>query len=79
MSCNLQLDEMADLLDLLYVMCSCVFVTFPYDVLGQVWYLIVYIPDLCIFSYFEFPDTVYLCCIMVGARVVHVLLCRIPQ
>ena len=32
--------ERADLLALLYVMFSCVFVTFPYGVLGQVWYLI---------------------------------------
>ena len=38
--------EMPELLTLLYVMCSCVFVTFPYGVLGQVWYLIVSIPDL---------------------------------
>ena len=28
------------------------FVTFPYGVLGQVWYLIVSIPDLCLLSYF---------------------------
>ena len=26
---------------------SCAFVTFPYGVLGQVWYVIVLIPDLC--------------------------------
>ena len=32
--------ERADLLALLYVMFSCVFVTFPYGVLGQVWHLI---------------------------------------
>ena len=37
---------------LLYVMFSCVFVTFPYSVLGQVCYLIVSIPDLYILSYF---------------------------
>ena len=30
---------------------SCVFVTFPYGVLGQVWYLIVLIPDLCLLPY----------------------------
>ena len=29
-------------------MFSCVFVTFPYGVLGQVWYLIVSILDLCL-------------------------------
>ena len=28
------------------------FITFPYGVLGQVWYLIVLIPDLCPLSYF---------------------------
>ena len=41
----------ADLLALLYVMFSCVFVTFPYCVLGLVWYLIVSIYDLCLLTY----------------------------
>ena len=41
-----------DLLALLCVMFSCVFVTFPYCVLGQVWYLIVSIPYLCLLLYF---------------------------
>ena len=40
--------ERADFLALLYVMLSCVFVTFQYGVLGQMWYLIVSIPDLCL-------------------------------
>ena len=40
--------EKADLLALLYVMFS---VTFPYGVQGQVWYLIISIPDLCILPY----------------------------
>ena len=31
---------------------SCAFVTIQYCVLGQVWYLIVSIPDLCLLSYF---------------------------
>ena len=31
---------------------SCVFVTFPCGILGQEWYLIVLIPDLCHLSYF---------------------------
>ena len=31
---------------LLFVMFNCVFVTFPCDILGQVWYLIVSTPDL---------------------------------
>ena len=38
---------------LLYVMISCVFVTFPCGVLGQMWYLIVLIPDLCPLPYFD--------------------------
>ena len=37
---------------LLFVMFSCTFVTFPCGILGQVWYLIVLIPDLCPLSYF---------------------------
>ena len=31
----------------------CVFVTFTYGVLDQVWYLIVSIPDLCLTSYLD--------------------------
>ena len=50
--------ERADLLALLYVMFSCGFVTFPYDVLCQVWYLVVSIPDLCLLSYFVLIETV---------------------
>ena len=41
--------ENADLWDLVCVMFSCVFVTLPYGILGQVWYLIVWIPYLCYF------------------------------
>ena len=37
---------------LLYVMFNCVFVIFSCGILGQVWYLIVSIPDLCHLSYF---------------------------
>ena len=44
--------ESACLLSLLCVMFSCVFITFPCRVLGQVWYLIVSISDLCLLSYF---------------------------
>ena len=39
---------------LFFVMFNCVIVTFPCGILGQVWYLIVSIPDLCHLSYFEF-------------------------
>ena len=38
---------------LLFVMFGCVFVTFPCGILGQVWYLIVLISDLCRLSYFQ--------------------------
>ena len=46
--------ERANLLALLYVMFSCVFATFLCGVLGQVWYLIVSIPDLCFLTYFKY-------------------------
>ena len=42
----------ADLLALLCVMLTCVFVTFPYGFMGQEWHLIISIPDLCLLSYF---------------------------
>ena len=42
--------ERADLLALLCVMFHCVFVPFPNGDSGQVWYLIVSIPDL-LYSY----------------------------
>ena len=38
----------ADLLAFLCVVFSCVFVSFPNGVSGQVWYLTVSIPDLCL-------------------------------
>ena len=44
--------ERADLLARLYVKLSCVLVTFQCGVLGQVLYLIVSFPDLCILTYF---------------------------
>ena len=44
--------ERADLLALLCVMFRCVFVTFLYGVLVQVWYMTVSIPDLCLLPYF---------------------------
>ena len=36
-----------------FVMFNCVLVTFPSGILGQVWYLIVTIPDLCRCLYFQ--------------------------
>ena len=44
--------ERADILALVCDVC-CDFVTFPFGILGQVWYLIVSIPDLCCLSYFQ--------------------------
>ena len=38
---------------LLLVMFDCIFVTFPFGILGQVWNLIVSIHDLCRLSYFQ--------------------------
>ena len=44
-----------------FVMYNCVFVTFPCGILGQVWYLIVSIPDLCHLSYFTYLNLLFLC------------------
>ena len=44
--------EMTDLLVLLFVMVSSAFVILSYGVLGQVWYLMVSIPNRCPLSYF---------------------------
>ena len=41
--------------DLLALVCDVYsdFVTFPFGIFGQVWYLIVLIPDPCCLSYFD--------------------------
>ena len=54
-SCSLVVTcwERADPLALLCVIFSCVFVTFPHDVLVQVWHFIVSIPGLCFLTYLE--------------------------
>ena len=39
---------------LLFVMLNCDFVPFPCGILGQVWYLIVSITDLCCLYYFDY-------------------------
>ena len=44
--------ERADLLTFLYVMSSCISATFSFVFLGQVWHLIVSIPDICLLPYF---------------------------
>ena len=38
----------------------CDFVTFPFSILGQVWYLIVLFPNPCCLSYFHSVGTVFL-------------------
>ena len=44
--------------DLLALVCDvCVFVIFPCGILGQVWYLLVSIPDLCCLSYIFLINT----------------------
>ena len=45
---------------LLFVMSNCDFVTFPFGILGQVWYLIVSIPDPSCLSYFH---KIKVCCV----------------
>ena len=35
------------------VMLNCVYITFPCDILSQVWYLIVSVPDRCHLSYYK--------------------------
>ena len=39
-----------------FVMFNCVFVTFPCGILGQLWYFIVAILDLCPLSYFNYAS-----------------------
>ena len=46
----------SDIRLLSFVMSNCEVVTFPIDILGQVWYLIVSIPDLCPLSFFGMSD-----------------------
>ena len=56
--------ERAGLMVLLSVTFCYVFVTFPIGVLGQVWYLIVYIPDHCRLPYFGLLSVLWkwFCC-----------------
>ena len=50
--------ERADLLALVGNV-NCIFVTFPCGILGQVWYLIVSFPDLCLLFYFYTKIFIY--------------------
>ena len=36
-----------------FVVLNCVVVTFPFGILGRLWYLIISLPDLCPLSYFH--------------------------
>ena len=45
---------------LLFVMPNCDFIAFPCGILGQVWYFIVFIPDLCHLSYFYYEITFHI-------------------
>ena len=36
-----------------FLIFNCVLVTFPCGILGQVWYLVVSVPDLCQLSYIK--------------------------
>ena len=47
-NCVISPGETADL----FYFFNVLFITFPYGVLGHVWYLIVSIPDLCLLVYF---------------------------
>ena len=49
--------ERAGLLAPLCVMFSSAVVTFPCGVLGQVWYFIALMSNICILSYFDIKDT----------------------
>ena len=46
-----------------FVMFNCVFVIFPCGIHGQVWYLIVSIPDVWHLSYFVSSDLFCWCCV----------------
>ena len=49
-----------------WLSCMWCFVTFPCSVLGQVWWLIVSIPDLCLLSYFAVMQDVEFSVTVIG-------------
>ena len=63
--------ERANLLALLCVMLYCVFVSFPCGFLGQVWYLIVSIPDLYLLTYFNQYSFVFALILYVPSTIVQ--------
>ena len=73
--------ERADLFALLYMMFSCVFVTFPYGFLCHVWYLILLIADFCLLPYFTYLTlqggasfVIWVSCLSLS----HFLVCSMP-
>ena len=65
----------AGLLVFLCMVFSCVFVSFSYGVPGQVWYLIVSIPDLCLLFNFVIQHFMFtFAIILMGKRAVVALL-----
>ena len=73
-TCSFEVDswERFDLLALLYVMFSCVFVTFQYGVLGQVGYLIVSICDLFFLLWFLSKDCLHCCMNLCAKCMLHI-------
>ena len=53
----------------------CIFVTFPFGILGQVWNLIVLFPDLCHLSYFIIVKHVVLLAINIIFKLYCVYTC----
>ena len=53
---------LTSLLSCMWCFLVCFFVTLPNGVLGEVWYLIVSIPDLCLLPYFTSAQTCSLMC-----------------
>ena len=60
----------------LCVMFYCVFVTFQCGVLGQVWYLIVLIPDLCL-PYFFCGSFMFLFCLVFAMFCARLFICAL--
>ena len=65
--------ERADVLALWYIMFSCVVVTFPYGVLGPLFFFIVLIPIFCILPYFDMTQC--LCLLQTDKYVIRVCVC----
>ena len=56
---------------LLALVCDvyCDFATFPFGILGQVWHVIVSIPDPCCLSYFQLVNSLCVHQIFAGTRI----------